>query len=63
MHWVWRKETGIFDLSASARRRKVNQLSIFAPLRDQFHAAIFLWLLRFCIDLALAFNEYSLRLR
>ena len=29
---------------AKARRRKVNKLTIFAPLREKFHAAIFLLL-------------------
>ena len=34
-------------------------LCAFAPLREKFHAAIFL-LLRFCIDLAVAFAEECL---
>ena len=44
---------------AKARRRKVSELTIFAPLRDKFHAAIFL-LLRFLNYLAVLFTEKSL---
>ena len=36
---------------AKARRRKVNELTIVAPLREKFHAAIFLLLRVFKITL------------
>jgi len=49
--YVYRKSEKILT-----QRRKVNELIIFAPLRDKFHAAIFL-LLRVCIGLAVAFTE------
>ena len=44
---------------AKARRRKVNELTIFAPLREKFHAAIFL-LLKVFNYLAVVFTEKSL---
>ena len=38
-------------LSLAHRRRKVNELTIFAPLREKFHAEIFLLLRVFKINL------------
>ena len=46
---------------AKARKRKVNELTIFAPLRERFHAAIFLLLRVFKNHLAVVLTEKSLK--